>query len=106
MSVSSGGGKVFGWFANLTSICGMITWTGICFTYLRFYAGLKAQGIDRSKLPYASRFQPFAAYFGFVTTIIICFVSCSSHMPVFNYTILIMPCPPAVQWMDCFPQGQ
>lgn len=75
MSVSSGGGKVFGWFANLTSICGMITWTGICFTYLRFYAGLKAQGIDRKTLPFASRFQPYAAYFGFFSTIIICFVS-------------------------------
>lgn len=75
MSVSSGGGKVFGWFANLTSICGLITWTGICFTYLRFHAGMKAQGFDRKTLPFASRFQPYAAYFGFFATIIICFVS-------------------------------
>ncbi|KAG8849716.1 hypothetical protein FRB96_000656 [Tulasnella sp. 330] len=75
MSVSSGGGKVFGWFANLTAICGLITWTGICFTYLRFHAGMKAQGFDRKTLPFASRFQPFAAYFGFFSTIIICFFS-------------------------------
>jgi hypothetical protein len=27
-SVSAGGGKVFGWFSNLTSICGMLTCVG------------------------------------------------------------------------------
>ncbi|KIO33866.1 hypothetical protein M407DRAFT_65140 [Tulasnella calospora MUT 4182] len=75
MGVSSGSGKVFGWLANLTSICGMITWTGICFTYLRFYAGLKAQGIDRKTLPYYSMCQPYAAWFGIISTLIICFFS-------------------------------
>ncbi|KAG9028958.1 hypothetical protein FRB95_005873 [Tulasnella sp. JGI-2019a] len=75
MSVSSGGGKVFGWFANLTSICGLITWTGICFTYIRFHAGMKVQGFDRKTLPFASRFQPYAAWFGLCSTLIICFFS-------------------------------
>jgi len=32
-------------------------------TYLRFYKGMKAQGIDRQKkLPFAPRVQPFAAW--------------------------------------------
>ena len=36
------------------------------FTYIRFYAAMKAQNIDRkSFLPKLSRFQPFAGYFGF-----------------------------------------
>ncbi|KAG8937011.1 hypothetical protein FRC03_004077 [Tulasnella sp. 419] len=75
MGVSNGSGKVFGWLANLTAICGMITWTGICFTYLRFYAGIKAQGIDRNTLPYASKLQPYAAYYGLCFTLVICLFS-------------------------------
>jgi len=34
-----------------------MTWFGIAFTYLRFYAGVKAQGLDRSKLPYSSKLR-------------------------------------------------
>jgi len=91
MAVSSSAGKVFGWFANMvcflsmsqcplitifqTAIAGLMTWFGICVTYVRFYAGTKAQGIDRSTLPYASKLQPYAAWYGLVSTIIICFFS-------------------------------
>ena len=74
MAVSSGAGRVFNWFANMTSVAGLMSWFGICVTYVRFYAGLKAQGIDRKKLPYYSRLQPFAGWYGVFSTIIICFV--------------------------------
>jgi hypothetical protein len=47
MGVHSGSGKVFNWFANMTAVAGLLTWFGISFTYIRFYAGMKAQGIDR-----------------------------------------------------------
>ncbi|ELU37892.1 amino acid permease [Rhizoctonia solani AG-1 IA] len=60
MSVSSGAGKVFNWFANMTAVAGLMTWFGITVTYIRFYAGMKAQGIDRSTLPFSSNLQPFA----------------------------------------------
>ncbi|BGP18332.1 hypothetical protein JCM10213_008505 [Rhodosporidiobolus nylandii] len=60
MSVgSTSAGTVFGYFANMTSVCGLITWGGICLTYIRFRKGMAAQGIDRSILPY----RPFGAYF-------------------------------------------
>ncbi|KAG6901843.1 hypothetical protein C0995_007229 [Termitomyces sp. Mi166 len=61
MGVNSGAGRVFGWFANMTSVAGLLTWFGISFTYTRFYQGLVAQGYDRSKLPFASKLQPYAA---------------------------------------------
>ncbi|THH34160.1 hypothetical protein EUX98_g42 [Antrodiella citrinella] len=61
MGVKSGSGQVFNWFANMTSIAGLMTWFGISVTYLRFYKGYKAQGLDRKKLPYASPLQPYAA---------------------------------------------
>lgn len=59
----------------MTAIAGLVTWFGISVTYLRFYAGLKAQGYDRSTLPYSSRFQPFAAWYVLVWTSVIC-VAC------------------------------
>ncbi|KAI0032175.1 amino acid permease [Vararia minispora EC-137] len=75
MGVSSGAGKVFGWFSNLTAIAGMLTWFGISVTYLRFYQGMKAQGIDRTTLPYYTNLQPFAAWYSVFGTLIICIFS-------------------------------
>ncbi|KAG8219965.1 amino acid permease [Butyriboletus roseoflavus] len=72
MAVSSGAGTVFGWFANMTAVAGLVTWFGICVTYIRFYGGMKAQGIDRKTLPYYTRVQPFAAWYGAISTFIIC----------------------------------
>ena len=39
MGINSGSGRVFGWFANMTAVAGLMTWFGICVTYIRFYAG-------------------------------------------------------------------
>ncbi|KAJ7781544.1 amino acid permease/ SLC12A domain-containing protein [Mycena metata] len=73
MGVKSGSGKVFGWFANMTSVAGLMTWFGICVTYLRFYAGMKAQGYERKHLPFASPLQPFAAWYAMCFCLLICF---------------------------------
>jgi len=67
MGISSGPGKVFGWFQNMTSIAGLLTWFGICVTYLRFRAGWNAQGLDRDTLPFKNSLQPFAAWYGVVS---------------------------------------
>ncbi|KAI0036687.1 amino acid permease [Vararia minispora EC-137] len=75
MAASKGAGNVFNWFANMTSIAGLMTWFGIGVTYLRFYEGMKAQGIDRKSLPFWTRLQPFAAWYTVISTIIICFFS-------------------------------
>ncbi|KAI0338257.1 amino acid permease [Trametopsis cervina] len=75
MAVSSGAGRVFNWFANMTSVSGLMSWFGISVIYIRFYAGLKAQGFDRSKLPFRSPFQPFAAYYSAFFSLLICILS-------------------------------
>jgi len=75
MGTSTGAGRVFGWFANLTAVAGLMTWFGICITYIRFHKGWVAQGLDRSTLPYASKLQPFAAYYGAVSCFLICLFS-------------------------------
>ncbi|PBK95566.1 amino acid permease [Armillaria gallica] len=75
MASSSGAGDVFNWFVNMTSVAGLLTWLGICITYIRFYSGLKAQGYDRSKLPFTAKFQPIPAWYGLIASFIICFFS-------------------------------
>ncbi|KAH8107079.1 amino acid permease [Cristinia sonorae] len=75
MGVKDGSGKVFNWFANMTSVAGLLTWFGICVTYLRFYAGAKKQGLDRSKLPFASPLQPYAAWYAAFMCLTVCFFS-------------------------------
>jgi amino acid transporter len=77
MGVQAGSGKVFNWFANMTAIAGLLTWFGISVTYIRFYAGMKVQGIDRATLPFASRLQPYAAWYAAIWCLIICFVGVS-----------------------------
>jgi len=80
MAVSRGAGQVFDWLANLTAIAGLMTWFGISVTYIRFYKGMRAQGIDRRTLPYWTRLQPYAAWWGICSTLTICFV-CQAFIP-------------------------
>jgi amino acid transporter len=75
MASSKGAGKVFNWFVNMTSIAGLMTWFGICVTYIRFYKAMKVQGYDRETLPFKSRLQPFAAYYAASFILIVCFFS-------------------------------
>jgi amino acid transporter len=82
MGTKSGSGKVFTWFANMTSVAGLLTWFGICVTYIRFHKGFISQGFDRSKLPYASVLQPYAAWFGAISCLFICFVSGACRLPL------------------------
>ncbi|KAF8123869.1 amino acid permease [Boletus edulis] len=62
LAIGNSSGMVFIWLSSLTANCGLTTWFGIGVTYIRFYSGLRAQNFDRRKLPYASRLQPYAAW--------------------------------------------
>ena len=100
MGVHSGSGKVFGWLANMTSIAGLMTWGGICVTYIRFYAGTKARGINRRTLPYTSRLQPYAAWYAAISCFIISLVGGASGTfhsqldiePKLSYTVQRLVC--------------
>ncbi|GAA5876077.1 hypothetical protein JCM1840_002763 [Sporobolomyces johnsonii] len=72
---SSSAGKVFGWFANMTSVAGLLTWLGICLTYVRFYHGTKVQGIDRRTLAYHAPLQPWLTYYAITLLCLILFFS-------------------------------
>lgn len=73
-------GTVFGYFANMTSNCGMLSWSAILFTAIRWNKGLKTQGIDRKTLPYLAPLQPYLSYYGFIVTIVVVFFSGESKV--------------------------
>jgi len=75
MSLSASSAKVFQWFQNLSSVAGLMTWFGIALTYIRFNAGLKAQGFDRKRLPYYNWIAPYAAWYCLIGTFVICLFS-------------------------------
>ncbi|KAF7304841.1 AA-permease domain-containing protein [Mycena kentingensis (nom. inval.)] len=73
LNVSSGAAKVFGYFVNLVSAFGALTWISICISHIAFMRALKAQGRSRDSLPYKAPFQPFGSWFALITTTIILF---------------------------------
>ncbi|KAA1088612.1 hypothetical protein PGTUg99_006712 [Puccinia graminis f. sp. tritici] len=73
MNVDTSGGTVFEWFSNISSITGLVTWWSILLAYIRFFHGLKYNGMDRNSFAYRAPYQPWLSYFGFtmITLIII-----------------------------------
>ena len=64
MSLGKTASVVFGWFQDLISAAAFINWIIICMVYLRFYYGMKKQGISRDELPWKGPFQPYGAWIG------------------------------------------
>ncbi|CDR38311.1 RHTO0S03e08130g1_1 [Rhodotorula toruloides] len=64
MNVSTGSTTAFNYLSNLSSITGVITWLCVCVSYIRFYHGAKAHGLDRNDFPYKAPLQPWASYWG------------------------------------------
>ncbi|KAF9521130.1 hypothetical protein BS47DRAFT_1286143, partial [Hydnum rufescens UP504] len=73
LNVTASASQVFGYFTNLVTLFGAITWMCILYSHLRFMQALKAQGISRDDLPYKAPFQPYGNYFALISTGIIAF---------------------------------
>jgi amino acid transporter len=65
---------VLNWFVSLVTASQLINFSVMCFTFLRFYKACEAQGLDRNTLPYKGMLQPYAAWYGLITTFIMTFV--------------------------------
>jgi amino acid transporter len=74
LQLGSGSAVVLQWFVNLITASQLINYAVCCFTFLRFYAACKAQGLDRNTLPYKGLFQPYAAWIGFIGCFVMAFV--------------------------------
>ncbi|EED21242.1 amino acid transporter, putative [Talaromyces stipitatus ATCC 10500] len=75
LNVGQNTSVVFGWFVNITTVAGLIGWMVIEITYLRFYYGLKAQGIPRDELPYHGPLQPYNAWATLIMVFLVVFFS-------------------------------
>ncbi|AOW02144.1 amino acid permease/ SLC12A domain-containing protein [Yarrowia lipolytica] len=72
LNVSSSSETVFGYFVNLVSIFGLLTWVSILVTHIFFMRACKAQGIDRHRdLVWCAPFQPYGSYFALFFCILI-----------------------------------
>ena len=72
MTLSASASTVFDWLQDLVSVSTLVNWIIICITYLRFYYGCKAQGIDRKKeLPWAAPLQPWSTWIAMVAFVIL-----------------------------------
>ncbi|AGO13470.1 AaceriACL135Wp [[Ashbya] aceris (nom. inval.)] len=62
MSVSNSAKTAFGYFVNVTSIFGLMSWVSILITYICFDRAFRAQGIPKSTLSYVAPCQPYAGW--------------------------------------------
>ncbi|KAI7278743.1 amino acid permease [Hortaea werneckii] len=74
LQVSNGSATVLAWFVNLVTASQLINFAVMCGTFLCWLKACKAQGLDRDTLPYKSRFQPFAAWYGLMGCTVMAFV--------------------------------
>jgi amino acid transporter len=74
LQLSENSAVVLNWFVSLVTASQLINFSVMCFTFLRFYKACQVQGLDRDTLPYKGYFQPYAAWYGLITTFIMTFV--------------------------------
>ncbi|KIJ64779.1 hypothetical protein HYDPIDRAFT_28140 [Hydnomerulius pinastri MD-312] len=58
LNVGSASGTVFSWLVSLSAVCGFLGWLTINTTYLRYFYGLRLQGIVPRGI-YRSSLQPY-----------------------------------------------
>ncbi|KJZ72055.1 Dicarboxylic amino acid permease [Hirsutella minnesotensis 3608] len=63
MSVSDDSRKVFGYFVNLTTIFGLLSWISLLVTYIFFLKARRAQNIPDTAMPYVAPQGLWGTYF-------------------------------------------
>ncbi|KAF7554901.1 hypothetical protein G7046_g6681 [Stylonectria norvegica] len=82
LQLSNGSAKVLTWLVNIMTAGGLIDYLIMSVTFLQYYQACKVQGVDRSKMPYYGRFQPYGTYIAlFFQSLIVIFYGYSSFTP-------------------------
>lgn len=82
LNLSDNGSNAFNWFLNITSVAGLITWSSISLSHIRFQQAMKVQNVPRATLPYRGFLQPYLAWYGlFFTQLIIITQGFTAFMP-------------------------
>ncbi|KAF2745555.1 hypothetical protein M011DRAFT_479057 [Sporormia fimetaria CBS 119925] len=81
MNVSDDSITVFGYFVNLVSIFGLLTWVSILVTHIYFLKARKAQGLTDDKMPYVA---PFGIWGSYIACFFCCLISLTKNFSVFT----------------------
>ncbi|KAB2569444.1 Dicarboxylic amino acid permease [Lasiodiplodia theobromae] len=73
MNVSDDSKKVFGYFVNLVTIFGLLTWISILVTHIYFVKAREAQNVPKETLAYVSPFGIWGSYIALGFCILIAF---------------------------------
>jgi len=80
MNVASSAKVVFGYFVNLVSIFGLLTWVSILVAHIYFVKARRAQGVDEKTMRYKS---PFGLWGSYIALAFCCLVSLTKNFDVF-----------------------
>ncbi|KAI5457125.1 amino acid transporter [Mariannaea sp. PMI_226] len=97
LQLSNSSAKVLNWLINIMTGGSLINYLIMGITFFNYYLATKAQGFDRTKLPYYGFFQPWGAIIAFAFQLImVIFYGYSSFTPwsvsnfFANYTMQIV----------------
>lgn len=82
MNVSDDSKVVFGYFVNLVTIFGLLTWVSILVTHIYFVRARKAQGITDAQMPYVA---PFGIWGSYIALFFCILISLTKNFNVFTY---------------------
>lgn len=78
---------IFNYFVNTVTLFGGLSWIAILGSHIGFMRGHKAQGIPRSALPFAFRFQPYMSWIALViTSVLMLFKGFDSFLPISKFS--------------------
>jgi amino acid transporter len=80
MNVASSAKVVFGYFVNLVSIFGLLTWISILVAHIYFVKARRAQGVDEASMRYKS---PFGLWGSYCALAFCCLVALTKNFDVF-----------------------
>ncbi|KAA8652410.1 hypothetical protein EYZ11_002858 [Aspergillus tanneri] len=83
MNVSNDSKTVFGYFVDLVTIFGLLTWVSLLVTHIFFVRARKAQQVPESDLAYKAPFGVYGSYAALFFCIIICI---TKSYDVFTYS--------------------
>jgi yeast amino acid transporter len=71
MNAAQDSATVFGYFVNLTTIFGLLSWISLLTTHIFFVRARKAQGITDDKMPYVAPFGMWGSVIGLFFCVLI-----------------------------------
>lgn len=83
MNVSASSKVVFGYFVNLVTIFGLLTWISILVSHIYFVRARRAQGVSDSQLAYKA---PLGIWGSYIALFFCCLIALTKNFNVFTHS--------------------